>query len=89
MRLRAFEAALRRLLKSIECKGMLDPQTGLLHMRAFGQDLERAIEDAGERGVSLSIARFAFEDAVDRRTSMDAALISRLVRNIDFGCRRD
>ena len=69
---------------------MLDPQTGLLHLRAFGQDLERAIADATERGVNLSIARFAFEDAVDRRTSMDAArLVSRLIRNIDFGCRQD
>lgn len=90
VRLRAFEAGLKRLLKSIECKGMLDPQTGLLHQRAFGHDLERAIADAGERGVSLSIARFAFEDAIDRRTSMDAArLLSRLVRNVDFGCRQD
>jgi GGDEF domain-containing protein len=90
VRLRAFEAGLKRLLKSIECKGMLDPQTGLLHERAFGHDLERAIEDAGERGVSLSIARFAFENAIDRRTSMDAArLVSRLVRQVDFGCRQD
>jgi hypothetical protein len=38
----------------------------------------------------LSLARFFFEEPLDRRTSMDAArLISRLVRNFDFACRQD
>jgi GGDEF domain-containing protein len=90
IRLHTFEAALKRLLKSIECKGMLDAQTGLLNVEAFGRELSRAIDDAGERGVALSLARFSFEGEIERRASMDAArLISRLVRNVDFACRQD
>ena len=69
---------------------MLDPQTGLLNADAFGRELSRAIEDAGGRGVSLSLARFTFEQEIDRRASMDAArLVSRLVRDVDFACRQD
>jgi hypothetical protein len=90
VRFRAFEGRLKRLLQSIECKGMIDPQTGLLHADAFDRDLSRAIDDAGERGVGLSIARFAFDATLDRRRSMDAArLVSRLVRNVDFACRQE
>jgi GGDEF domain-containing protein len=88
--LSAFESTLKRLLKSIECKGMLDARTGLLNQDAFGRELDRAINDAGERGVALSLARFSFESEVDRRASMDAArLVSRLVRDVDFACRQD
>ena len=90
VRLHAFEARLKRLLNSIECKGMLDARTGLLTLDAFGRDLTRAIEDAGERGVGLSVARFSFEGKVDLRASMDAArLVSRLIRGVDFACRQD
>jgi hypothetical protein len=90
IRVRAFEAALKRLLQSIECKGMLDAQTGLLNANAFGEALGFAIGDAGERGTALSLARFTFEDGLDRRTGIDAArLVSRLVRDTDFACRQD
>ena len=90
VRMHAFEAALKRLLKSIESKGMHDVQTGLLNAEAFGQELARAIEDAGERGVALSLARFSFEQEIDRRSSFDAArLMGRLVRTTDFACRQD
>jgi hypothetical protein len=69
---------------------MLDARTGLLFTDAFSRDLDRAIDDAGERGVALSVARFSFEDEIDRRASLDAArLISKLTRNIDFACRED
>ena len=89
IRMRARETALKRMLASIECKGMIDAQTGLFHEHAFGEALASAIEDTTERGVRLSLARFAFEDPVDRRTSMDAArLMSRLVRDSDFACRQ-
>jgi len=89
IRMRAFETALKRLLKSIECKGMVDAQTGLFNENAFGEALTHAIADAGERGVRLSLARFSFDESTDRRTSMDAArLISRLVRDADFACRQ-
>ena len=90
IRMRTFETALKRLLKSIECKGMIDARTGLFNEAAFGEALGRAIEDSGERGVRLSLARFSFDQPVDRRTSLDAArLVSRLVRDVDFACRQD
>jgi GGDEF domain-containing protein len=89
IRLRTFETALKRLLKSIEYKGMLDARTGLFNEAAFGQALGLAIDDAVERGVRFSLARFSFDDPIDRLTSMDAArLVSRLVRDTDFACRQ-
>src|SRR5262249_37711808 len=90
VRLHAFEAALKRVLKSIESKGMLEAQTGLFNTDTFGRELARAIEDAGERAVSLSLARFAFEEEVDRRTHLDAArMIGQLIRDVDFACHQD
>jgi hypothetical protein len=90
IRFRALESALKRLLHSIETKGMTDARTDLLNIDAFGRELGRAIEDANERGVGLSLARLTFEPGIDRRTSLDAArLISRLVRDADFACRQN
>jgi hypothetical protein len=90
IRMSALETALKRLLHSIECKGMIDAQTGLFNEIAFGEALAVAIEDCEERGARLSLARFFFEEPLDRRTSLDAArLVSRLVRNFDFACRQD
>jgi GGDEF domain-containing protein len=88
VRLHAFDARLKRLLQAFDSKGVVDPETGLLTRDAFWRELSRALEDAGKRGVSLSLARFAFEHRADRRTSMDTArLVSRIVRNIDFACQ--
>ena len=90
VRQRALETRLKRLLKSIDSKGMLDPRTGLLSAEAFGRDLACAIDDANQRGVAFSIARFSFDEVVDLRTSMDAArLVGRLMRTADFACRQD
>jgi hypothetical protein len=90
IRMRTLESALKRLLHSIECKGMIDARTGLFNADAFGQALALSIQDAEERGTRLSLARFSFDDPIDRRTSMDAArLVSRLVRDVDFACRQD
>jgi GGDEF domain-containing protein len=76
------------MLKSLESEGEIDPHTGLLEPHAFWRDLERAVEEAGDAGRALSIARFAFEGLTDRRSYTDAArLLSRLIRNIDFACR--
>jgi hypothetical protein len=87
VRLRAFEGRLKRMLKSLDAEGMIDPETGLLAREAFWRDLNRAVDDAENRGVGLSIARFSFENA-DRRSTLDAArLVSRLVREVDFACR--
>jgi hypothetical protein len=87
VRLHAFGQRLRRMLKSLDAKGMIDPDTGLLGQEAFWRDLNRAVDDAEKRGVGLSIARFSFQRN-DRRTSLDAArLIARLMRQVDFACR--
>jgi PleD family two-component response regulator len=75
------------MLKSLDAKGMIDPNTGLLAHDAFWRDLNRAVGDAEKRGVGLSIARFSFARG-DRRISLDAArLVSRLMRQVDFACR--
>src|SRR6187399_2029524 len=90
IRMRTLETTLKRLLHSIECKGMIDARTGLFNADAFGQALALSIQDAEERGTRLSLARFSFDDPIDRRTSMDAArLVSRLVRDVDFASRQD
>jgi GGDEF domain-containing protein len=88
VRLQAFETHLKRLLKSLETEGTLDPATGLFARRAFWHDLDRAVKDAESNGGCLSVARFAFEEINDGRAHLDAArLFSRLVRNIDFACQ--
>jgi GGDEF domain-containing protein len=87
VRLRAYGERLKRMLKSLDAKGMIDPETGLLVHEAFWRDLNRAVDDADKRGVGLSIARFSFVHG-DRRVSLDAArLLSRLMRQVDFACR--
>jgi GGDEF domain-containing protein len=88
VRLQAFEGHLKRLLKSLETDGTLDPATGLFARNAFWNDLERAVKEADSNGGCLSVARFAFEETSDARAHLDAArLFSRLVRNIDFACQ--
>jgi hypothetical protein len=87
VQLQAFESHLKRMLKSVDSDGALDPETGLLSRAVFWRDLDRAVQQAEDAGGALSVARFAFE-GIDRRASIDAArLFSRLVRNIDFACR--
>jgi hypothetical protein len=87
VRMHALGQRLRRMLVSLDAKGMIDPDTGLLAQEAFWRDLNRAVGEAEKRGVGLSIARFSFERS-NRRTSLDAArLVARLVRQVDFACR--
>jgi hypothetical protein len=87
VRQHAFGERLKRMLKSLDAQGMIDPDTGLLIHGAFWRDLNRAVDDAEKRGVGLSIARFSF-DGSDRRTGLDAArLLARLMRQVDFACR--
>lgn len=88
VRLHAFDARLKRILKALDSEGVIDSQTGLLTREAFWRELSRAQHDAGQRGVSLSLARFTFGPVTDQRTNMDTArLVSRVVRNIDFACQ--
>lgn len=87
-RLHALAARMRRMIASLDQKGIVDPETGLLQRQAFMHDLARAVTDADARGVGLSIARFAFEAGAGRRATLDAArIVGRLVRATDFACR--
>ena len=88
VRLRAFEARLKRMLKALDTDGVFDPQCGLLTRDSFWHDLKMAIGEAADRSMPLSVARFSFGKDLDERASLDAArLMSRLIRNIDFATR--
>jgi hypothetical protein len=88
VRLHAFQSRLKRMLASLDSQGMIDPDSGLHAEAVFWNEWPRAVEEAKHRGAPLSLARFWFDPALDRRASLDAArLVSRLVRNVDFGCR--
>jgi hypothetical protein len=88
VRMRAFEARLKRMLKSLDTEGMFDPESGLLTRDSFWRDLGNVAADAADRSLPLSVARFAFDGAPDGRASLDAArLMTRLIRNIDFATR--
>jgi len=88
VRLRAFEARLKRMLKSLDTDGVFDPQSGLLTRDSFWHDLKMAIGEAADRSMPLSVARFSFDRGLDDRASLDVArLMSRLIRNIDFATR--
>ena len=85
IRQRAMEAQLSRTLRSIETGGWLDPRSGLLTVEAFARDFAKAVEQTLARGGGLSVARFAF-DPGNSRAQLDAArILSRLMRQMDFG----
>jgi hypothetical protein len=85
IRQHAMEAQLSRTLRSIEAGGWLDPRSGLLTTEAFARDFAKAVEQTLARGGGLSVARFAF-DAGNPRAQLDAArILSRLMRQMDFG----
>jgi|SRR5215213_3206285 len=86
-RLHAFAARLKRMMASLDQKGVLAPDTGLLTPRAFMSELERAAASASSRGTGLSLARLTFDTLSSRRASLDAARITgRLLRASDIAC---
>lgn len=86
-RMHAFASRLKRVTASLDQKGALAPETGLLTRAAFMGELERAAIVAS-RGAGLSLARLTFDCFANRRASMDAARItSRLLRASDIACR--
>jgi len=88
VRMHAFEARLKRMLKSLDTDGVFDPQTGLLTRDSFWRDLATAVAEASDRSQALSIARYSFDGSLDPRSNMDGArLVTRLIRSIDFACR--
>jgi hypothetical protein len=89
IRQHAFEAHLGRMLKSIEAGGLLDVRTGLLAGAAFDRDFATAVAKTLSHGGGLSVARFAFDPAHPRAQLDGARILSRLMRQMDFGVARD
>jgi hypothetical protein len=89
IRQHAFEAHLSRTLRSIDAGGLLDPRTGLLTPTAFNRDFATAVYQTLSRGGGLSVARFAFDPAQERARLDGARILSRLMRQMDFGTVQD
>jgi hypothetical protein len=88
IRQHALEAHFSRTLRSIDAGGLLDPLTGLLTASAFDRDLATAVRQTLANGGGLSVARFAFDPAHSRARLDGARLLSRLMRQMDFGALR-
>ena len=89
IRQHAFEAHLSRTLRAIDAEGLLDARTGLLTSSAFHRDFATAVYQTLTRGGGLSVARFAFDPAHPRAQLDGARILSRLMRQMDFGAAQD
>jgi hypothetical protein len=89
IRQHAFEAHLSRTLKAIDANGLIDARTGLLTPEAFERDFASAIYQTQQRGGGLSVARFAFDPEHPRAQFDGARIISRLMRQMDFGTAQE
>ena len=89
IRQHALEAHLGRTLRAIDAGGLLDPNTGLLTPAAFSRDFATAVYQTQSRGGGLSVARFAFDAKHPRAQRDGARIISRLMRQMDFGAAHD
>ncbi len=89
IRQHALEAHLSRTLRAIDAGGLLDPNTGLLTQAAFSRDFATAVYQTQSRGSGLSVARFAFDPRHPRAQRDGARIISRLMRQMDFGAAHD
>jgi GGDEF domain-containing protein len=85
IRQHALEARFGRTLRAIDADGLLDPQTGLLSRAAFDRDFPIAVRQAVSGGGGLSVARFVFDPQSLRAQFDGARIISRLMRQVDFG----
>ena len=87
-RMHAFAARLKRVSASLDQKGALATESGLMTHTAFMTELHRAAATAEARGAGLSLARLSFGTLLNRRASLDAARITgRLLRASDIACR--
>jgi hypothetical protein len=89
IRQHAFETHLRRTLKSIDTGGLLDPMTGLLTPAAFDRDFATAVYQTLSHGGGLSAARFGFDTGHPRAQLDGGRILSRLMRQMDFGAALD
>jgi hypothetical protein len=89
IRQHALAAHLSRVLRSIDAGGLLDPKTGLLMPAAFNRDFANAVAQTLSQGGGLSVARFAF-DRDHARAQLDGArILSKLMRQMDFGAAQE
>jgi hypothetical protein len=89
IRQHAFETHLSRTLRSIDADGLIDARTGLLTSAAFERDFATAVYQTQQTGGGLSVARFAFDPVHPRAQYDGARIISRLMRQMDFGAMFD
>jgi hypothetical protein len=89
IRQHALEAQLSRSLRAIDAGGLLDPHTGLLTRAAFDREFATAVAQTLSNGGGLSVARFAFDPENPRAQLDGARIISRLMRQMDFGAAQD
>jgi hypothetical protein len=89
IRQHCFEAHLSRTLRAIDADGLLDPRTGLLTPAAFQREFATAVYQTLARGGGLSVARFAFDPAQERARLDGGRILSRLMRQMDFGAVQD
>jgi hypothetical protein len=89
VRQHAFEVHLSRTLRAIDAEGLIDVRTGLLTRTAFERDFATAVCQTIERGGALSVARFGFDPSHPRAQFDGARIISRLMRQMDFGAIQD
>jgi hypothetical protein len=89
IRQHALEAHLSRTLRSIDAGGLLDSRTGLLTPEAFSRDFATTVYQTLSRGGGLSVARFAFDPTHPRAQLDGARIISRLMRQMDFGAAHE
>ena len=89
IRQHALEAHFSRTLRSIDAGGLLDPRTGLLTASAFDRDFATAVRQTLANGGGLSVARFGFDPTHSRAQLDGARLLSRLMRQMDFGALRE
>jgi hypothetical protein len=89
VRQHAFEVHLSRTLRAIDAEGLIDARTGLLTGTAFERDFATAVHQTIEHGGALSVARFAFDPAHPRAQFDGARIISRLMRQMDFGAAQE
>jgi hypothetical protein len=85
VRQQAFAARLSRTLKSLDSDGLIDERTGLLTSSAFERDFATAVYQTQSRGGGLSVVRFSFDEVSDRVRLDAARILSRLMRQMDFG----
>src|SRR3984893_3875630 len=89
VRQHAFEAHLSRTLRSIDAGGLLAPRAGLVTLSALNRDFANAVYQTLSQGGGFSVARFAFDRENPRAPLDGARILSRLMRQMDFGALQD